>query len=316
MPSTVPPLNQVTRAVETSSTASNRSQSLVGLPPELLLSIFKFQDTVIDVLHLCSTCKYLHEIWQSESETMLDAILPQEVTCYQDALSLAEAQRAFGLIGTQKAIVRVVLPDKVSPLPWSQTLRPLPQSSTQILYSRLRANAREADYVCSLATERVTPARAKHNCSVHPPHLLLHERQRLIHCWYFVKLYTLSYFSPSLRESCDATLTRMSLVEAYITWDLTFWLCEVVDLEYSEKLGIWDNDPPFDPVYEYIQENSEVPEWLRRGRTSGIRMSIKGTMVVICMKRCCGARVKCADYLPVSPGKRQRSYGSYRFRLE
>ncbi len=53
----------------------------------------------------------------------------------------------------------------------------------------------------------------------------------------------------------------MSLVEAYITWDLTFWLCEVVDLEYSEKLGIWDYDQPFDPVYEYIQENSEVPEW-------------------------------------------------------
>lgn len=51
----------------------------------------------------------------------------------------------------------------------------------------------------------------------------------------------------------------MSLVETYVTWDLIFWLCEMLEPEDAEKLGIWDNDLPFDLVD--IQQSYQVPEW-------------------------------------------------------
>lgn len=51
----------------------------------------------------------------------------------------------------------------------------------------------------------------------------------------------------------------MEIVQAYIMSNLMFWLCEMIEPEESEKLGIWDNDPPFDLVD--IQANFQIPEW-------------------------------------------------------
>lgn len=77
IPSVPPPSTHPARVVETSPCVSHKSQSLVGLPPELLLIIFKSQGTIADVLHLGSTCQYFHGIWQSDFDFIVDVVLPR-----------------------------------------------------------------------------------------------------------------------------------------------------------------------------------------------------------------------------------------------
>ena len=201
---------------------------LLTLPNELLLAVFKAQHSVADAVRLSSTCRSLKGVWQWNSRTIADTILPREITCYLDALSLAEAQS------------RLESTDKQSP-----------PSSVLSLLPRLHANTHEADWVCSHAASHFALDRAAHiksrtgkSCDIHGPHLQAHERQRVIHCWYFFKLYALSYFSPTLRQECDSVLARMSVVEVVVMWYVVYWLCEVLEPELQEELEIWDDDPP------------------------------------------------------------------------
>ena len=219
-----------------------------GLPSELLILVFKAQGTIADVLRLSSTCQSLRRIWLANFSAIVDEVLSKEKICYPNALRLAEAQSMENGAASQSMNASVH-----SPL------------NKDIL--RLHGNAREALRVCSVASSYFLGAppalenvkfRLEHSCSVHPPYFLPHEQERMIHCWYFLKLYALSYFSPPLRQSCDSELASMSGVEGYGMWQLILWLCEEAHPGDQETLGIWGDDPP---VHLVDLSTVQVREW-------------------------------------------------------
>ena len=66
-------------------------------PAELLISVFKAQSTMADVLRLARTCHFLQDIYQSNQSVIVEEIVSKELICYEDALRLANSQAAHKL---------------------------------------------------------------------------------------------------------------------------------------------------------------------------------------------------------------------------
>ena len=225
-------------------------------PAELLISVFKAQSTMTDVLRLARTCHFLQDIYRSNQNAIVEEIVPKELICYEDALRLANSQAAHKPELDSSA--NNVTFSTESALSSSQ---PLP-----MLLPRLYANAHEANFVSRLATDFfIVSSRNSYRrhqsdtCPVHQIQLLPHERERLIHSWYLCKLYTLSYFHTALRPACDATLAATKPVEAYVLWAVIYWLSEQIGPEISQQLNIWDDDPPDELVG--VQMSFARREW-------------------------------------------------------
>lgn len=62
-----------------------------GLPVELLLTVFKFLDNIADVVHLGSTSRHLHNIWQSSAHAIHDVVLPRSTPAYEQVQALGIA---------------------------------------------------------------------------------------------------------------------------------------------------------------------------------------------------------------------------------
>lgn len=133
---------------------------------------------------------------------------------------------------------------------------------------RLRANARESALVCDMITPYFTiyerSNRDRPYCSVHPPHLLPHERERTIKSFYNIRLNVLSHFLPKLRPDCDKALNNMNPVEADTMHNVVYFLCNCMDMNHQDELGLpelglRDKDSPI-PVYG---DHPLLPEWLQ-----------------------------------------------------
>ena len=233
---------------------SNEFSQLLQLPRELLIAIFKAQDTILAVLRLSRTCRSLHHVWLANSRAIADEVVPMEIACYQDALRLAQAQDT---VGSTKARPTSGIKDTSVPLKFNQNY-----------LSRLYANAHEADCVCQFATLHLVGALqsskpggdtsncADYRCSFLPLHILPRQREHMIHCWYFIKLCTLSYLWSSLCRSRDSILRDMEVIEVWAVGTLMNFVCEEIEEDDQEKLGIWDEDPQTE-----VQAPMRVPAW-------------------------------------------------------
>ena len=66
--------------------------SLLSLPTELLVNIFKSVDNVGDAAALSRTSRYLHEIYHYNLSSICDAVLPRTIEAYDQAAQLVEAR--------------------------------------------------------------------------------------------------------------------------------------------------------------------------------------------------------------------------------
>ena len=159
----------------------------------------------------CSSPSSKHKTRYYLSFDSLVLAVPMEIACYQDALRLAQAQNTVG-------------PTKAQPTNGIKDTS-VPPTFNQNYLSPLYANAHEADYVCQLATLHLvgvlqsskpggnTSNCAEYRCSFLPLHILPHQRKRMMHCWYFIKLCTLSFLWSSLCRSRDSILRDMEVTE-------------------------------------------------------------------------------------------------------
>lgn len=184
-------------------------------------------------------------------DSVAQVILRREITCYGDAQRLLQAQEDLALVEQQQWQRRHTVN-----IPEERTLlqHKLPQ---------LIRNAREAEWFSSQAQahflRNIRRSPQGHSCPVHPLHFLPHEHERVIYCWYFIKLYILSYESPLLRQDCNLVPRHMCVTEAYVIWVIINWLSEMLGDGEQEKLGIRDDNPP-DPLLG-IRQSIQAPEW-------------------------------------------------------
>ena len=226
---------------------------LKAFPLELLLEIFKAQHDITDVLALTSTCRSFRQIWRLHFHTITDSILSRRIRCYDDAVNLAEAQRIceskFQQIETNTSSSDRTDGDKTS------------YPDFQLRLRHLLANNREIEWVSSLAESHFVPSerRCANDCSVHPAQFLPHESERIARSFYFLRRCALAQSHPSIQPECQHDLECSNVAELYILWEMLWWLCETLDQESQERLGIWDNNPP-----DYligIQETFTMPDW-------------------------------------------------------
>lgn len=222
-------------------------------PLELLLQILKAQHDITDVLALTSTCQIFRHIWLSDFPTITDSILSKRICCYDDAVTLAEAQRICES-ESQQGRTWTSASDRTN-------CNKISYPDFQLRLRRLLANNGEIEWVSSLAESYFIPSErcSGNDCSVHPAHFLPHERERVARSFYLLRRCVLAQSHPSLQPKCRHDLDCIAVTELYILWEMLHWLCVSLDRERQDELGIWDNDPP-----EYligIKGTFTLPDW-------------------------------------------------------
>ena len=236
-----------------STTATTMASLLQAFPPELLLQVMKAQHDIADLLALTSTCRIFRHIWLSHFRTISDSILSKRICCYDDAVALAEAQRICESKSQQSEACTLASDrtgcDKISYQDFKLRLR------------HLLENSGEIEWVSSLAESYFIPSERcdGNDCSVHPAQFLPHERERVARSFYFLRRCVLAQHHPSMQPKCQQDLDRIGVTELYILWEMLHWLCDRLDWERQDELGIWDNYPP---GYLYgIQGTCTLPSW-------------------------------------------------------
>lgn len=227
----------------------------MNLPRELLLEVFRAHDNITDVLALSNTCQLLRRIWLSNLRTITDSVLSRQICCYDDASALVEAQR--------KCVAEAPQSEAYTSTS-NGTDGDGPSYPDFLVWLRhLVANDREVEWVSSLAEARFIPSerRGRTTCDVHPAHFLGHERERVARSLYFFRRCVLAQAHPSLQPECQNAIERMGPAELYVLWEMLGWLCDSLDPEIQERLGIWDRDPPEHLIG--VQTTFTVPEWDR-----------------------------------------------------
>lgn len=194
----------------------NERTHIFALPRELLVLIFKTQSSITDAVHLAGTCHYLRNLYKSE-HTIASTVLQREIPCYEKALRLAEAQ-----------------------------VTNLQLRHSDALTSKLYLNAKDAARVCRLASLNFTskpPLVLVTPCPIHggggQREILPHERTRILHSWYFLKLYaeSLRALGQPQYQSLTKELWAVSALQAYVLWSMVIWVCEGMD-ETAQEVRI------------------------------------------------------------------------------
>ena len=117
--------------------------------------------------------------------------------------------------------------------------------------SKLYLNAKDAARVCRLAILNFTAKRhvnAITTCRIHgggggslsQREILPHERTRILHCWYSLKLHTES-FGQQHHQSLTQELWAISALQAYVLSQMALFVCHHMDetgLEVRTSLPI------------------------------------------------------------------------------
>lgn len=233
------------------------TNKLFDLPSEIFLIIFKAPDRLHDVYHLSLSCRFLHELWKSNLGTITQAILPREIPCYSSAQALAEAQESVELPGQDQH--RVQSENADDHLNDSHESYKAHLSRLYKLYT----NARDIAAASNLKSAEIIIEQLKWRpdiaCRAHAPYLRVDARVRFTHAFYFLRMFLLSYFSPSLHEHCLGMLAKMSFTETDLLWQVVSWLCFDLVLEEQQKLMIFDPRRPKN-VFRLAGHRS-VPGW-------------------------------------------------------
>ena len=62
-----------------------------------------------------------------------------------------------------------------------------------------------------------------------------------------------------MQPKCQQYLDGIGVTELYILWEMLHWLCDRLDRERQDELGIWENDPP--DYFIGIQGTFTLPDW-------------------------------------------------------
>ena len=113
------------------------------------------------------------------------------------------------------------------------------------LTSKLFLNAKDAARVCRLAiyyfTAR-THVNATTTCRIHggsspsQREILPHERMRMLHSWYSLKLHVES-FGQQHHQSLDQELWAISALQAYVLWEMVVFVCDYME-ETAQEVRI------------------------------------------------------------------------------
>ena len=208
-------------------------------PLQVLLQVFRAQHDITDVLALTSTCRFFRLIWLSDFRTITDSILSKRICCYDDAVTLAEAQRICES-KSQRSETYTSASDRPD---YDKISYP----DFQLRLRHLLANNREIEWVSALAESYFIPSerRGRNDCSVHQAQFLPHERERVARSFYFLRRCVLAQSHPSLQLKCQHDLDCIGVTELYILWEMLHWLCSSLDWERQEELGIWYEAPDF-----------------------------------------------------------------------
>ena len=104
--------------------------------------------------------------------------------------------------------------------------------------------AKEAHLVLELAGRKFAKlVYTADTCAIHTRHalhgrlLMEHERLRILHSWYFLKLYTESYRLDQpggQRQALDIELSTMDIAQLYVISEMNIFLCAFMDWNVQE----------------------------------------------------------------------------------
>ena len=110
--------------------------------------------------------------------------------------------------------------------------------------SKLYLNAKDAACVCRFAILNFAAkpyVNAIATCRIHgggggslsQREILPHERTRILHCWYSLKLHTES-FGQQHHQSLTQELWAISALQAYVLWEMALFVCDCMDENAQE----------------------------------------------------------------------------------
>jgi len=74
--------------------AQSPTCKITDLPAELVLKLFKGQDTLVEAFKAATSCRQLYGVWQHYIVTIADTILPREIACLAEIDVLIKVQQA------------------------------------------------------------------------------------------------------------------------------------------------------------------------------------------------------------------------------
>ena len=215
-----------------------------------------------DASHSSQACRLLKDISDSNARAIADAITSLSPITPEEALRLGERQRRredrrtpnSTALSAAHSTANIATP--LSSLCHDESMRLAEAQVTGAsivtldyfgLRQRAALNTHDAARVLVLATARFFPqARStESSCACHPAaELSIHECERVLSSWYWFKLYNVSYHLPreGLRRKLDMELARMNLQQLFTYSQMMTFLCEFMDWDMMEKLGIDDAD--------------------------------------------------------------------------
>lgn len=189
---------------------------VVGLPSEVLLTIFGAQDSFRDMSALFRTCKSLYALWQTHTSSISKPLLIHQTPCYEEVMPLTAAYETAKL--TTKPRYNVVLVDIIQGEKLERTLNSISLS---------RQISGQARYLCDIIESRYL--QQKYNCHdarcrARPSKLPQQERDDVTQAHHFIKLFTITYANKrlaELHEACKTKLEAMSDANKHFLFQLT-----------------------------------------------------------------------------------------------
>ena len=189
--------------------------SFIDLPPEVLLTIFDFQESFRDISCLFRTCKRLYVLWQSRASSISKPLLIRQTPCYEDVEVLAMAHEAVQFASDSQ--IECHTPDQDLAYRLQKTLYRLAIS---------RQITSHAKYLCDIIELRYL--QQKYNCDearcrARASTLVPQERDEIIRTHHFIKLYALTYQNTTLTDlhsRCETKLRNMSTADKHFVFQL------------------------------------------------------------------------------------------------
>ena len=174
------------------------------LPSEIIIQVFKSIDNFHTIVSLVCTSRTFHAIWQRDTSSICNAVLPMTIDCFADAKELAITQELV--------------------LEPQQHFRPGESCQAASALKRFRSNARTASLVCDVFQAHFRyceNTRTKLSLTTLTPS----ERIRMVHAFYRVWTITILVQQGSVfSQRLDSILATLSAREIFRIQEIALWL--------------------------------------------------------------------------------------------
>jgi hypothetical protein len=187
------------------------SSRIVDLPLDVLLIIFKAQESFRHVSAFSRTCKGLYCVWKTHAYLISKPLLIRQTPFYDEIEALVTAENVAAQ--QQHGMTSQSLKDEFA--------------STVTLILRSRQMAGQARYLCeTIQSRHLEQKHSCHNgnCRAHPSTLVQQERDEITKAHHFIKLFAFTYANEVLahvHNECKARLLGMSVLDKHLVWTLT-----------------------------------------------------------------------------------------------